>query len=335
MNAPLLRVRDLTVRFDTGRGPLRAVDGVSFDVNPGTTVALVGESGSGRSVIALSILRLIASPSGSIERGEVSFAGSNLLAMSDRELGAVRGPGISMVFQEPKELLNPVYSVGSQIAEVIRLHQPETRSGARKRAIELLASVGISTPEARADAYPHELSDGMRQRVMLAMALACRPALLIADEPTTALDVSSQAQVLELLKRLQAELGMAILFITHDLGVVAEFASEVVIVYAGRVVESAPVESIFFDPRHPYTRELLASGLNARTPPGGRPRRLHAIAGTAPDLARLGGGCRFAERCSLRQSGVDGNDRCRDAEPAMTELSPGRSVRCHFGSPSA
>ncbi|HEX7668880.1 MAG TPA: ABC transporter ATP-binding protein, partial [Polyangiaceae bacterium] len=245
MAEPLLSVRGLVTRFDTERASMRAVDDVSFDVPEGATVALVGESGSGKSVTALSILRLIASPPGTIEKGQILFRGRDLLLASEREMRRVRGGEISMVFQEPMTSLNPVYSVGSQIVEVIRLHEKTSRRDARTRAVELLTQVGVPAPETRVDAYPHQLSGGMRQRVMIAMALACRPALIIADEPTTALDVSVQAQVLELLRKLQGELGMSLLFITHDLGIVAELASEVVVLYAGRVVETGSVALVF------------------------------------------------------------------------------------------
>jgi peptide/nickel transport system ATP-binding protein len=320
------------VRFDTDRGPVRAVDDVSFDVPEGTTVALVGESGSGKSVTALSILRLIATPPGTIERGQILLRGRDLLTLPDRAMQRVRGAEVAIVFQEPMTSLNPVYTVGAQIAEVIRLHEPASRAEARGRAIEMLARVGIPSPEARVDAYPHQLSGGMRQRVMIAMALVCRPALLILDEPTTALDVSVQAQVLELLGKLQAELGMSMLFITHDLGVVAEIAREVVVLYAGRVVEVGGVEATFRAPLHPYTRGLLAS-----VPPvdssrrADRPRRLEAIPGMIPDLARLPEGCRFAERCAQRRSEPPGHERCVTVEPELLPASDGRRHRCHFG----
>jgi peptide/nickel transport system ATP-binding protein len=335
MTAPLLSVRDLVVRFDTDRGPVRALDGVSFDVPEGATVALVGESGSGKSVTALAILRLIASPPGTIEGGQIAFRDEDLLKMSSKELQRIRGAKISMVFQEPMTSLNPVYTVGAQIAEVIRLHEDVSRQGARKRAVALLSDVGVASPETRVDAYPHELSGGTRQRVMIAMALACRPALLIADEPTTALDVSVQAQVLELLRKLQSESGMGMLFITHDLGVVAELASEVIVLYAGRVMESGKVDAIFRSPVHPYTKGLLASipreGSSRRAD---RPRRLDAIDGVAPDLAALPAGCVFADRCPLFRSKPPGYERCRTEEPALVTREDGRRFRCHFGNGS-
>jgi peptide/nickel transport system ATP-binding protein len=335
MAEPLLSVRNLVVRFDTARGPVRAVDDVSFDVPRGSTVALVGESGSGKSVTALSILRLIASPPGTIESGQILFRGEDLLGLPERAMRAVRGARISMVFQEPMTSLNPVYSVGAQISEAIRLHEKVSRDAARRRAIEMLGLVGIASPATRVDAFPHELSGGMRQRVMIAMALACRPALLIADEPTTALDVSVQADVLELLRKLQAELDMSMLFITHDLGVVAEVASELVVLYAGQVVETGSVASVFASPRHPYTQGLLGS-----VPPAassrreGRPRRLPTIDGIVPDLARLPGGCRFAERCALRRSRPPGFERCTEVVPPLEAHADGRAARCLYGRPA-
>jgi oligopeptide/dipeptide ABC transporter ATP-binding protein len=334
VDSPALSVQNLTVRFDTERGSVRAVEDVSFDVPPGTTVALVGESGSGKSVIALSILKLIATPPGSIEHGKVLFEGADVLALPERALRRIRGARISMVFQEPMTSLNPVYTVGAQIAEVIRLHERESRANARRRAIELLSLVGIAAPQARVDAYPHEMSGGMRQRVMIAMALACKPSVLIADEPTTALDVSVQAEVLGLLERLQKDLGMSLLFITHDLGVVAEIAREIVVVYAGRVVETGPSGEVFAEPYHPYTQGLLAS-----VPPvdssrrADRPHRLRAIPGVVPDLAKPLPGCRFADRCSLRASKPDGWERCDSTEPELRLVSPGRLARCHFARP--
>jgi oligopeptide/dipeptide ABC transporter ATP-binding protein len=328
----LLSVRDLVVRFETDRGPLRAVDQVSFDVPRGATVALVGESGSGKSVTALAILRLIASPPGAIDGGQVLLGERDLLTLPEPEMRRVRGGEVSIVFQEPMTSLNPVYTAGAQIAEVVRLHEKVGRADARKRAVEMLGLVGIPSPESRANAYPHELSGGMRQRVLIAMALACGPRLLIADEPTTALDVSVQAQILELLAQRKQATGMSMLFITHDLGVVAEIADQVVVMYAGRVVESAPTASIFRDPRHPYTRALLASA----PPPhssrrADRPRRLDAIDGIVPDLAALPPGCRFADRCKLRRSKPAGHERCTTAEPSLLTLDGGRRVRCYYG----
>jgi oligopeptide/dipeptide ABC transporter ATP-binding protein len=318
-DTPLLRVRDLVTSFRTDGGTLRAVDHVSFEVPRATTVALVGESGSGKTVTALSILRLVASPPGRIESGAVELEGRDLLQLPEREMRAVRGNAVSMIFQEPMTSLNPVYTAGWQIMEAIRLHQKKSRRDARTRAIELLRLVGIPEPETNVDAYPHQLSGGQRQRVMIAMALACEPKLLVADEPTTALDVTIQAQILELLRDLQRRLSMSILLITHDLGVVAENAQHVVVMYAGRVVESAPVREIFARPMHPYTRGLLESIPRARPE---ATRRLRAIEGMVPDLRKLTGGCRFAERCPLRI------DKCTREEPGIDEVAPGRRSRC-------
>jgi oligopeptide/dipeptide ABC transporter ATP-binding protein len=317
--APLLRVRDLVTSFRTDTGRLCAVDHVSFDVPRASTVAVVGESGCGKSVTALSILRLVASPPGLVEGGKVELEGRDLLALPEREMRAVRGDAVSMIFQEPMTSLNPVYTVGWQIMEPYRLHRKKSRREARARAVELLRLVGISEPETRVDAFPHQLSGGQRQRVMIAMALACEPRLLIADEPTTALDVTIQAQILELLRDLQRRLSMSILLITHDLGVVAENAQQVVVMYAGRVVERAAAGAIFARPMHPYTRGLLESV------PRGRPgptRRLHAIEGMVPDLRRLPFGCRFADRCPMRVA------RCNEEEPPLEEVAPGRWSRC-------
>jgi oligopeptide/dipeptide ABC transporter ATP-binding protein len=320
--APLLEVSELVTSFQTEYGVLRAVDGVSFDVPAGKTLSLVGESGCGKSVTSLSILRLLPTPPARIESGVVRFRGRNLLELSSKEMRAVRGNDISMIFQEPMTSLNPVYSVGWQIVEAIRLHRDDSRKAARARAIELLKLVGIPSPERNVDAYPHQLSGGMRQRVMIAMALACEPALLIADEPTTALDVTIQAQILELLRRLQQELGMSVLLITHDLGLVAEYSDHVVVMYAGRVVETAPVRTIFEDPRHPYTRGLLGS-----LPRVGQPRgsRLVTIEGMVPDLRRLPPGCRFAGRCPMAIPA------CREKEPDLIAIASAKQhhdARC-------
>jgi oligopeptide/dipeptide ABC transporter ATP-binding protein len=316
---PLLRVRDLVTSFRTDAGVLRAVDGVSFDVPRASTVALVGESGCGKSVTALSILRLVASPPGQIESGRVELDGRDLLGLDERAMRAVRGNDVSMIFQEPMTSLNPVYTAGWQIMEAIRLHRKKSRREARARAVELLRLVGIPEPETNIDAYPHELSGGQRQRVMIAMALACEPKLLLADEPTTALDVTIQAQILDLLGQLQQQLSMSILLITHDLGVVAENAAHVVVMYAARVVESAPVRAIFGKPMHPYTRGLLES--IPRTVPN-EPRRLPTIEGLVPDLRLLSPGCRFVDRCPMRI------ERCTEEEPPLAETAPGRSSRC-------
>ena len=319
MSENLLEIRDLVTAFHTDEGSLRAVDGVSFEVPDGGVIGVVGESGCGKSVTAMSVMRLIPSPPGLIERGEILFEGRDLVRVSEKEMRGLRGNNISMIFQEPMSSLNPVYSVGQQIVEAIRLHRPLGRKEARGRAIDMLRLVGIPAAESRIDAYPHELSGGMRQRVMIAMALSCEPKLLIADEPTTALDVTIQAQILELLKRLQREMGMSIVLITHDLGVVAEFADEVVVMYAGKVVERAKTGPLFDAPQHPYTRGLLASvpsyGDNAQR------SRLPTIQGVVPDMRFLPKGCRFADRCDAAI------DRCRRDEPELTERD-GRWVSC-------
>jgi oligopeptide/dipeptide ABC transporter ATP-binding protein len=313
----LLSVRDLVTTFRTDTGTVRAVDGVSFDVPEGTTVGLVGESGCGKSVTSLSILRLV-EPPGNIESGEVLYQGKNLLSLREREMQSIRGNAISMVFQEPMTSLNPVYTVGAQIVEAIRLHQKKGRREAWEQAERMLALVGIPTPRVNARAYPHQLSGGQRQRVMIAMALACEPSLLIADEPTTALDVTIQAQILDLLRRLQEQMNMSILLITHDLGVVAENAKRVVVMYAGRVVESGPAEDVFRRPRHPYTRGLLAS-----VPEPGKGRvRLTTIEGAVPDPRRHPSGCRFAPRCAMAIAA------CRESEPQMKKVTEEHETRC-------
>jgi oligopeptide/dipeptide ABC transporter ATP-binding protein len=332
MAEPILRVRGLVTSFRTERGLLRAVDGVSFDVPPGAVVGLVGESGCGKSVTALSILRLVPSPPGSIDGGSIELEGRDLLRLSPREMRSVRGNLISMIFQEPMTSLNPVYSVGWQIVEAIRLHQRVSHRQAWQRAVELLSKVGIGAAESQARAYPHELSGGQRQRVMIAMALASRPKLLLADEPTTALDVTIQAQILSLLDDLRRELGMSIVLITHDLGLVAERADEVLVMYAGVVVERATVDDLFARPRHPYTRGLLESlparldrplrGGRESLGPGGGKRRLRAIEGVVPNLLDLRGGCRFADRCPLVE------DACRNAEPPLADTGDGHFSRC-------
>ncbi len=293
--APLLQLQDLRTHFRTGQGVVRAVDGVSYEVHEGETLAVVGESGSGKSVTALSILRLFPSPPGQIVGGKILFRGQDLVTASDREMRAIRGNAISMIFQEPMTSLNPVYTCGDQIMETVMLHERLGRREAKRRAIEMLERVGIPAPAQRVDEYPHQLSGGMRQRVMIAMAPACRPALLIADEPTTALDVTIQAQILALLKQLQHELGMAVILITHDLGVVAETADRVAVMYAGQVVEHAPVRPLFRRSLHPYT-----AGLQASLPKLGAPRdRLRVIRGSVPNPARFPEGCRFHPRCPV------------------------------------
>jgi len=331
----LLSIRDLVTSFPTDVGVVRAVDGVSFDVSKGSTVAVVGESGSGKTVTALSIMRLVPPP-GKIEAGEVLLNGQNLLMIPERAMRSIRGRTISMIFQEPMTSLNPVYTVGSQIAEVIKLHQKAPRGQARDKTIEMLKLVGIASPETRIDSYPHQLSGGMRQRVMIAMALACEPELLIADEPTTALDVTIQAQILDLLRRLQEKLAMSVMLITHDLGVVAEFAQDMVVMYAGRIVEQGPVRELFRAPRHPYTEGLLKTlprlGQSRARGSADRPARLPTIEGTLPDPLHPPTGCRFEPRCSYAE------EACRKEEPALlpTTLEPrrgndaDRASRCFF-----
>jgi len=326
VNGPLLEIRDLQTHFFTDDGVVRAVDGVSLAIEPGRTLAVVGESGSGKSVTALSILRLVASPPGRIVGGSIRFRGRDLLSLSEPEMRGIRGREISMIFQEPMTSLNPVFTCGAQIMEVLELHLKLERAAARHQAIELLKRVGIPSPEQRVDEYPHQMSGGMRQRVMIAMALACRPALLIADEPTTALDVTIQAQILELLRALQRELEMSVLLITHDLGVVAETADQVAVMYAGQVVESCGVREIFRATRHPYTAGLLASLprlADAATAPAGRLPRLRVIPGQVPDPTRFPGGCRFHPRCPLAV------ERCRTEMPALRDVGGGHLARCH------
>ncbi len=310
MTEPLLSLRHLVTAFDTDEGYLRAVDDVSFDVFPGQTLGIVGESGCGKSVTSLSILRLIPSPPGLVERGEALFQGKDLFRLTEREMQKVRGNDISMIFQEPMTSLNPVYTIGSQIVEAIRLHRSTSRKAAQARAIELLDLVGIPAPAERVDSYPHTLSGGMRQRAMIAMALACEPRLLIADEPTTALDVTIQAQILDLLRSLQAELGMSIIFISHDLGVMAEFAHEIAVMYAGKIVEHAKTDVLFETPRHPYTRGLMRSLPSQRN----RGERLPTISGIVPDLRTLPPGCRFQDRCELA------TEVCRAQEPSLERV---------------
>jgi oligopeptide/dipeptide ABC transporter ATP-binding protein len=309
------------------------VDGVSLAIEPGRTLAVVGESGSGKSVTALSVLRLVATPPGRIVGGAIRFRGRDLLSLSEPEMRGIRGREISMIFQEPMTSLNPVYTCGEQIMEVLELHLRMERSAARKQAAELLKKTGIPSPEQRVDDYPHQMSGGMRQRVMIAMALACRPALLIADEPTTALDVTIQAQILDLLRSLQRELEMSVLLITHDLGVVAETADHVAVMYAGQVVETCGVRELFRATRHPYTAGLLASlprlGADVGTgAAGGRtgvqsPRRLRVIPGQVPDPTRFPSGCRFHPRCPLAV------ERCRSEMPALRDVGGGHLARCH------
>ncbi|MCS6780815.1 MAG: ABC transporter ATP-binding protein [Geminicoccaceae bacterium] len=313
----MLSVRGLTTELRTEQGRFNAVDSVSFDLFPGEVLGIVGESGCGKSMTALSILGLVPRPPGRIVAGEVLFEGRDLVRLPERELQRVRGAKIAMIFQEPMTSLNPVFTIGDQLAETLRHHERLGRRAARARAVELLARVGIPAPAERLDSYPHELSGGMRQRVMIAIALACNPKVLLADEPTTALDVTIQAQILDLLERLQAELGMAVVIITHDLGIVAEFAHRVLVMYAGRVIEEGPVAAIFDTPAHPYTRGLLASLPDLE----GESERLVPIPGNVPVLAELPPGCRFAPRCGLALPA------CRAADPPLHRLGP-RAVAC-------
>jgi oligopeptide/dipeptide ABC transporter ATP-binding protein len=318
--APLLEVRQLVTRFLTDAGELRAVDHVSFTISRGHSLALVGESGSGKSVTALSLLGLVHDPPGRVVAGEILFRGRDLRQLDDAQLRKVRGAEIAMIFQEPMTSLNPVMTTGDQVAESLILHKRMARRAARAEAVALFRKVGIADPERRVRDYPHQMSGGMRQRVMIAMALACRPALVIADEPTTALDVTIQAQILELLAELRRELDMSLLLITHDLGVVAETCDDVVVMYAGHVVEQAGAAELFARPRHPYTAGLLAS----RRPSSDGTRRLQEIPGLVPRLDRLPPGCRFADRCPRVQ------ERCRAEAPALRLIAPARLVRCHF-----
>ena len=291
---PLLEVRDLQTEFRTGAGVVPAVDGISYTVERGETVAIVGESGSGKTAGALSILRLIPDPPGRITQGQILFDGRDLLQLSDEEIRQVRGADIGMIFQEPMTSLNPVLTIGRQITETIEQHRGADRAASQKRAVELLRMVGIADPARRLKQYPHQLSGGMRQRVMIAIALACDPKMIIADEPTTALDVTIQAQILELMKQLTHRLDVALIIITHNLGVVARYANRVNVMYAGRIVESGPAAQIYHDPRHPYTMALLRS-----VPRLDRPRqaRLDPVDGQPPDLTRLDAGCSFRPRC--------------------------------------
>ena len=314
----LLEVRDLRTTFHTLDGVARAVDGVSFEIGEGETLGLVGESGCGKSVTALSILRLIAPP-GRIERGEVLLRGRNLLTLGKREMRRVRGGQISMVFQEPMTSLNPVFTVGDQIIEAVRLHQKKTFAEARDLAVAMLRRVGIPSPERRVDEYPHQLSGGMKQRVMIAMSLVCRPALLIADEPTTALDVTIQAEILDLLADLQRDLGMAILLITHNLGIVAGMAERVALMYAGKIVEYSPVGELFETPKHPYATCLFKSIPRLDAP---ALKRLETIQGQVPSPTHWPSGCRFHPRCP------HAIERCRREEPPLEEKLPGHTAAC-------
>lgn len=317
--APLLEVKNLKTHFFSPGKVIPAVDGVSFYVNKGEVLCIVGESGCGKSVTSLSIMRLVPTPPGKFVDGEILFEGEDLLKKTEREMCSIRGNAISMIYQEPMTSLNPVFTIGMQIEEVIRTHQGLDKKAANAKAVKMLGLVGIPDPAARMKEYPHQLSGGMRQRVMIAMALACEPKLLIADEPTTALDVTIQAQILDLMRRLKEELGMTILFITHDLGVVAEMAQRVIVMYGGRVVEEAPVKDLFATPRHPYTKGLLTC-----IPKMDDEREtLDVIKGMVPSPSDFPQGCRFHPRCPCAQ------ERCTKEEPPMRVIGASK-VSCHF-----
>ena len=320
---PLLEVNSLQTHFRTPDGVNRAVDGVSFQVGEGETLAVVGESGCGKSVTANSILRLIPEPPGKIA-GSIRFRGVDLLQLSDKEMRRVRGNDISMIFQEPMTSLNPVLTVGRQLGETLRLHQRVSRRQADARAVEMLRLVGIPEAKRRLGEYPHQLSGGMRQRVMIAIALSCRPKLLIADEPTTALDVTIQAQILDLMKDLKSKVGAAIILITHDLGIVAEVAERVMVMYAGRKVEEAPVEKLFRAPRHPYTQGLFGAVPKLGSSLAGHATKLAEIPGLVPSLKQRIPGCVFATRCALA------TDLCRQSAPALELKAPGHLAACHY-----
>ena len=318
---PLLEVKGLKTYFYTEDGVVRAVDGVSFEVYPGEVLGLVGESGCGKSVTSLSIMRLISKP-GRIDEGEILIDGEDLLKLPEDEMIKIRGNRISMIFQQPQTALNPVFKVGDQLAEVLDVHQDLGKEAGWKRAVALLKMVGVPDPERRADAYPHELSGGMAQRVMIAMALACVPELLIADEPTTALDVTIQAQILDLMRDLRREMGTSVILITHDLGVVAEMAERVAVMYAGEIVEQTDVNTLFDQPLHPYTQGLIGS-----IPVLGEIKeKLDVIPGSVPNLVNLPPGCRFAPRCQARFKYAC--TICAEIKPELVEVKQGHSVRC-------
>ncbi len=323
MSTPIIQVRNLKTYFKTDEGIARAVDDVSFDVFKGETLGIVGESGCGKSVTALSIMRLIDSPPGFFAGGEILYNNENILDLPDRRLREIRGNNVSMIFQEPMTSLNPVFTCGNQIMEAVRLHQGLDKAAAEKKAVEMLELVGIPDPQQRIHEYPHQLSGGMRQRVMIAMALSCNPAVLIADEPTTALDVTIQAQILELMLDLQKELGLSIIMITHDLGVIAEIADRVIVMYAGEIVEEGTAGEIFKQPSHPYTHGLLRSIPNLSAIED-HPDTLYTIRGMVPSATEFPSGCHFHPRCSLV------TDRCRNEKPVLEVLSEDSThgVRC-------
>jgi oligopeptide/dipeptide ABC transporter ATP-binding protein len=320
MAGPLLEIRDLKVSFRTEDGLLRAVDGVSATLSAGETLGIVGESGSGKSVTMMSVMRLITDPNAQFE-GQVLYKGMDLMELSQDQIRSIRGAGIGMIFQDPMTSLNPVYKVGWQIEEQIREHENISKQAARGRAVDLLTSVGIPNPRERVDAYPHELSGGMRQRVMIAMAISCNPDVLIADEPTTALDVTIQAQILALIRKLRDDIGTAVVLITHDMGVVADMADRIAVMYAGRIVEQGTRRDLFYDPQHPYTWGLLGSIARIDRP---RPRRLPAIPGAPPSLVRLPAGCAFADRCAQRF------ERCGERPQLLDRRGGDHLDACHL-----
>jgi peptide/nickel transport system ATP-binding protein len=317
---PILKINDLKVYFDTDDGLVKSVEGVDLQIMKGTTLGLVGESGCGKSVTCLAILQLIPSPPGRIAGGEILYKGKNLLDLSEREMESIRGNDISMIFQEPMTSLNPLFTIGDQIKETIMLHQKKGDDEAGELTIQILGKVGIPSPEVRINDYPHQMSGGMKQRVMIAMALSCNPEILIADEPTTALDVTIQAQILDLIQSLQRESGMSVLLVTHDLGVVANMASHVAIMYASKIAEYGPVEDIFEDPRHPYTLGLFTSIPVI----GRRKENLYVIPGSVPDPLAFPEGCKFWPRCLFAQ------EICRVNEPPLEEVKEGHKAACHF-----
>jgi len=314
----LLEVEDLRVHLFTNRGVVRAVDGISFTLEAGRSLGIVGESGCGKTMTALSLMRLIPAPPAEIVSGSIRFDGEDVVTMDAERLRALRGNQIAMIYQDPMTSLNPVFTVGEQIAEAVRLHRGDGRNAALLRAVEMLKLVGIPDPTRVSEAYPHQLSGGMRQRAVIAMALACDPKLLIADEPTTALDVTIQAQILELLRRLRDELGTGIILITHDLGVIADLVDDVIVMYAGKLVEHAPVRRLFADPQHPYTRGLLRSVPSLDM----REHRLRTIEGTVPPAHAMPNGCRFNPRCALVR------DECREQEPPLVDAGQGTRAAC-------
>ena len=317
MRLPLLEVKHLSTSFFTDKGEIRSVEDVSFTIQAGETLALVGESGCGKSVTAFSIMRLVDHP-GRIVSGEILFKGQNLLDLPESEMRKIRGKSIGMIFQEPMTSLNPVFTIGDQIGEALHIHTDLTDGEIRKEVLKLLEKVRIPSPERRIDQYPHEMSGGMKQRVMIAMALACKPDLLIADEPTTALDVTIQAQILDLLKSLQDEMGMAILLITHNLGVVAQFSRDVIVMYASKIAERANVEQLFNNPSHPYTKALL----NSLPRPGERGKRLESIKGTVPSPLQYPQGCHFSTRC------LEVLAHCAEKPPPLVQIGDGHETSC-------